>query len=428
MEALFYKFLPFLKVLGAFGLMLFGIRLKAGIGLSILAGGFALAFMCNMTVVAWAQTGAFALTQEKFLFLIAIVALILTLSDAMERSGQSRRLMDALSGYLTSPRLRLVFFPALIGLLPMPGGAIFSAPMIKTASEDMRVTNSDRAVINYWFRHVWEPCWPLYPAIIFIVALADITIVELVGAIWPGTIAMLAGGWYCFLRPGVLGEGELMAPRPLVVRKKRAVLREGLPLFFAIGGAVGLEAGISALVPSVPFEWGVILGLLSGVVCVMAQNSELGTAFLRGMVFRKSVWSMVFVIVAIFIFKDVMMAAGLVEEMAQVAGGGAALFAAACFLPFLVGAVAGISVAFVGSTFPLLLGLLEALGMQDQTLPYLVLAYFSGLTGVMVSPIHICLILTCEYFGCDLAQTWRKLLMPGAIFMVCGLGLFFFWL
>lgn len=428
MESLLLKSAPFLKVLFAFILMLAGIRLKAGIALSILAGGLVMALLFGMGIVEWGTVGALALTQEKFLFLSVIVGLILILSDAMERSGQSRRLMDALSGYLTSPRLRLVFFPALIGMLPMPGGAVFSAPMVKTVSEDMRVSNSDRAVVNYWFRHIWEVCWPLYPGIILTVSLANITIADLITKTWPGTLVMLASGWFFFLRPGVLGRGELMAPQPIAVKKKRAVFKEGLPLFIAIVGAIGLETAISALLPSIPFEWGVIAGLLGGVVCVMVQNTELGPAFLRDVVMRKSVWNMIFVIVAIFVFKDVMMAAGVVDEMSRAAGSGAALFAAAFFLPFLVGMVAGINVAFVGATFPLLLGLLNTLGMQDKTVAYLILGTFAGFTGVMVSPIHICFILTCQYFECDLARTWRKLVAPCVTLLLTGVLLFLIWL
>lgn len=428
MESLFFKIVPFLKVLAAFVVMLAGMRFKIGLGLSILLGGLAMAFMFGLGPLEWARTGTLALTQEKFLFLAAIVTLILILSDAMERSGQSRRLMDALSGYLTSPRLRLVFFPALIGLLPMPGGAVFSAPMVKTVSEEMRVSNSDRAVVNYWFRHVWEVCWPLYPGIILTVALADITLVDLIGKTWPGTLVMIAAGWFFYLRPGVLGQGELMAPQPTAGRSKRSALKEGLPLLVAIGGAIGLEGGIAAFMPTVPFEWGVVGALVAGLVCVMAQNTQLGFAFLRDVLTKPSLRSMGFVIIAIFIFKDVMQAAGVVDEMARSAGGGAALFAAAVFLPFLVGMVAGINVAFVGSTFPLLLGLLDTLGMQGQVIPYLILATYAGFTGVMVSPIHICFVLTCEYFGCDLGRTWRKLLPPCGLLMLSGAALFWLWL
>lgn len=428
MESLFVKLVPFLKVLIAFVIMLAGMRFKIGLSISILAGGLALGLLFGLGLFQWAQAGALALTQEKFLFLAAIVGLILILSDAMERSGQSRRLMDALSGYLTSPRLRLVFFPALIGMLPMPGGAVFSAPMVKTVSEDMRVTNSDRAVVNYWFRHVWEVCWPLYPGIILTVALADIPILDLISKTWPGTIVMIAAGWYFFLRPSVLGEGELMsAPLP-TSRSKSAAFREGLPLFIAIGGAIGLEAGISAFLPQVAFEWGVVVALGLGVACVMGQNTQLGIRFLGDVLTKKSLWSMIFVIVAIFVFKDVMQAAGVVDEMAQAAGGGAALFAAAVFLPFLVGMVAGINVAFVGATFPLLIGLLNNLGMADQMIPYLLLATFAGFTGVMISPLHICFILTCQYFECDLGRTWRKLVGPCSVFLLSGVVLFWLYL
>jgi hypothetical protein len=90
--------------------------------------------------------------------------------------------------------------------------------------------------------------------------------------------------------------------------------------------------------------------------------------------------------------------------------------------------VAGINVAFVGATFPLLLGVLSSLGMQDQMIPYLVLATFCGFTGVMISPLHICFILTCEYFQCDMARTWRKLVAPCLVFLASGVGLFFLYL
>ncbi len=162
--------------------------------------------------------------------------------------------------------------------------------------------------------------------------------------------------------------------------------------------------------------------------CDLCNDTEFParSSFLWTVLVGKSVRSMLFVIVSVFVFKEVMQVAEVVEEMARVAGGDAALFAAAMFLPFLVGMVSGISIAFVGATFPLLLGVLNMLGMQDQTVPYLILALFSGFTGIMISPIHICLILTCQYFECDLARTWRKLVAPCVILLLSGIGLFFF--
>lgn len=426
---LFTIALPFIKVIGAFCLMLVGIRNRLGLALSILAGGLFMGLVFGLSTMTLLHVSGLALVQEKFLFLAAIVGLILILSDALERSGQSARLMEVLSGYLVQPRLRLIFFPALIGLLPMPGGAIFSAPMVKAVSADMSLGNEDRAVINYWFRHVWEMAWPLYPGIILTVALADIPISSLIARSWPGVIAMFAIGWLFFLRAGVLNTATL--PTVNIFREKerkgsrRLIFSEGLPLIIAIVGAIGLETLLAVFAPGISFEWGVITALVLAIACIMIQN-KLGGGFVFSVLNKKSLWVMLMVISAIFIFKDIMQAAGIVEAMASSAGGRVALFAAAVFLPFLVGMVAGINVAFVGATFPLLIGLLYSLGMEDQMIPYLILGSFSGFTGVMISPIHICFVLTCNYFETDLAGAWRRMVVPSICFGMSGVLLFWF--
>ena len=417
--------LPFVKVIGAFCLMLIGIRNKLGLALSILLGGLFMGLVFGLSVPALLRTSSMALVQEKFLFLVTIVGSILILSDALERSGQSARLMAALSGYLVRPRLRLIFFPALIGLLPMPGGAIFSAPMVKAVSADMSLSNEDRVVVNYWFRHVWEMAWPLYPGIILTVALAGIPITALISKSWPGVVAMFAIGWFFFLRAGVLNTEVIRDEAGHEKGGQGAVVREGLPLLIAIVGAIGLESFLARFAPNISFEWGVIVALIGAIICIMVQN-KLGADFLFTVLKKKSLWLMLMVIAAIFIFKDVMQAAGIVEAMAASAGGGVALFAAAVFLPFLVGMVAGINVAFVGATFPLLIGLLHSLGMEDQIVPYLILGSFSGFTGVMISPIHICFVLTCRYFETDLGRAWRRLIAPSVCFGLSGALLFWF--
>jgi uncharacterized protein len=417
--------IPFVKVIVVFCLMLIGIRLKLGLGLSILFGSLIMGLAFGLPVLTWGRVGLLALVQGKFLFLAAIVGLILILSDALEYSGQSGRLMDALSGYLVNPRLRLIFFPALIGLLPMPGGAVFSAPLVKAVSADMSLADEEKAVINYWFRHVWELAWPLYPGIILTVALADIPIGSLISRTWPATLAMFALGWLFFLRSAILPLTATAIGTAKTARHLRVVLREAIPLLIAIVGSIGLESGISLYFPGLPFEWGVVAALAAAVVALILQN-KLTHRYLLQVLRKKALWSMLFVITAIFVFKDVMQATGVVTVMAGAAGSGVALFAAAVFLPFFVGAVAGINVAFVGATFPLLLGLLKSLGMESQVIPYLVLASFSGFTGVMISPLHICFLLTCSFFGADTARTWRKIIVPCLCFFLIGGAVFWF--
>jgi len=414
---------PFAKVICGFVIMLLGIRLRLGLALSILVGGLFIGISFGLGFLAWGKVAALALVQDRFLMLLAIVGLILILSDGLERSGQSKRLMDALSGYLRHPKLRLIFFPALIGLLPMPGGAVFSAPMVKEVSSRMQLGAERKVVINYWFRHVWEMAWPLYPGIILTVALAQIPVGEFISKTWPGVVAMFVLGWFFYLRGEDFADSGVPDAAGTTPRNVRVALWQAMPLLVAIIGAVGLEAMIVRFVPTIPFELGVIVALVAAICCIMLQN-RLGFAFLATVLRKRSLWSMLLVIAAIFIFKDVMGAAGVVKAMSAAAGGRVALFAAAVFLPFLVGMVAGINVAFVGATFPLLIGLLRTLGMEDQMIPYLLLASFSGFTGVMISPIHICFVLTCKFFEASLFASWRQIVAPSVCFGVFGAALF----
>ncbi|ACS81251.1 DUF401 family protein [Maridesulfovibrio salexigens] len=418
--------LPLFKIIFVFICMLAGIRLRLGVGPSILAGGGVLALLTSMKLGEVIKVSAEALADDKTIFLAFIVALIMILSGLLEKTGQAGRIMNSLTGYLKSPRLRLVFFPALIGLLPMPGGAIFSAPMIQEAANGLDVSGRDKVVINYWFRHVWELTWPLYPGMILAASLCGMGIFEYIGYTFPGAFACIGLGCFFYLRPSVLpmknngNEADVSANG----RDFRIVLKEGLPLIVAIGGAFLFETLLSLILPGIPFEIGIILALLAAVLCSLFANPG-SMSIIRALLFEKRFLNMIFMIVCVFVFKDILGACGVVDELARLAGGEAALIAAAVFVPFLVGFIAGITLAFVGAAMPLVVGLVHASGLQDQLPAWAVLCMFSGFSGIMASPLHICFLLTCEYFKVDMVDAWKKVVIPSLMLMLLGVAYFY---
>ena len=414
------SFLPLAKVLSVFAAMLLGIKYRLGIGLSILGGSALTGLLFGIPVGEWLTIAASSLIDFKLLLLAIIIVLIMVLSRIMEDTGQSKRLMEELSGLLTWPRMKLAFFPALIGLLPMPGGAVFSAPMIKSAAAGQNLTSKDKILINYWFRHIWELIWPLYPGIILAAHLSGIPLVKLIGYTWPGLIICLFLGWLFYLYPLKIKPRQ-QKDNPDIFRAGPA-LYESWPLIMAIIGSLSLEALVWSSTSADP-ETGLVAGLFLAIVICSRQNRITAAktlAFLK----EKHLWQMVFVIITIFVFKGVLDKGGVVQEIAgSIAGSSALLFATAC-LPMLVGLISGITLAFVGASFPLILGILDQLGIQTNT-PYVVLALFSGYAGVMVSPIHICFILTCQFFQTNIAQVWPRLFLPCIILLLSGLGYFF---
>lgn len=419
--------MPLIKIFFVFFCMLAGIRLKFGLGPSVLGGSVVLALLMDMGAYNWFYAAIQGLMSAKTGWLVCLVSLIMVLSGMMERTGQSRRVMDSLTGFLKSPRLRLVFFPSLIGLLPMPGGAIFSAPMIKEAAKGLDVSDLDKAVLNYWFRHVWELAWPLYPGMILAAAISGLPIFRFVGYTAPGVICCLLLGYFFYLRPGrlPLKASSIASANETQTRgDARAALREGLPLIVAIGGSFGLEALLSVVFPGVPFEAGIVAALTGAILCVALRNRG-SLSIAREVLTEKKFLGLVFMIISVFVFKDVLGESGLVEELSQVAGGETALIAAAVLVPFLVGVVSGITMAFVGAAMPLVVGLAGTMNLGEQLPAWVVLCMFSGFSGIMASPIHICFLLTCQYFGIDLYAAWKRIIIPCALLLTFGVAYFF---
>jgi hypothetical protein len=99
-----------------------------------------------------------------------------------------------------------------------------------------------------------------------------------------------------------------------------------------------------------------------------------------------------------------------------------ALILAAVVLPGLVGLITGLLMACVGATVPLLLALLPE---GAPVLPWLALSLSSGFTGTMISPLHICFVLSCEYFKVDFAASWKRVPAPSIMFGLAGIVYFF---
>jgi integral membrane protein (TIGR00529 family) len=119
----------------------------------------------------------------------------------------------------------------------------------------------------------------------------------------------------------------------------------------------------------------------------------------------------IILIFGVMFFKEVMDASGSVAGLSRLfAETGVPLMPTLLILPFLAGILTGLAIGFVGATFPLLVSLA---GNVD---PWTVsLAFGAGFIGVMLSPVHVCLILTREYFEADMPRVYHRMLLPSVL-------------
>ncbi len=426
------------KLLIVFALILLLIRAKQPLGSAFLAGAVALGLWSQMSILRIATSFGATIIHGQTIFLTAIIVLILILSHSLKKFGQMERLLEAFQGLLRNAKLNLVMFPALIGLLPMPGGAIFSAPMVETLGKEYQLKPEIKALINHWFRHVWEYSWPLYPGPLLAASLASVSIWRLCGLSLPLTLVSIVAG-DIFLLHHLVQHKSAGIPCPERGQRaadpraaqRTAFLKEMAPILFVIIGAlVGnmLVSGIrqfSRLQTDIPQEVPLIAALLLSIGWVWHSHRASWPQILE-ILNNKAILTMIYMIVAIYGFKAILEDShAIIDVSAFLAEQHIPLVLVIIVLPALVGLISGISLAFVGTTFPIVISLLNTLSIEGTAmLPYLVLAFAAGFMGVMMSPLHICLILTREYFRADFGKVYTHLWKPSLVTLICALGYF----
>ena len=424
---LLFDISPLIKLGVIFGLIIIFVKLRLSLGTALTGGSILMGLWFGLLPLQVTGSVIGSLVAKQTVTLFAVVGLILVLSHSMEKTGQMKRLLESVKEISHNARLNLALFPALIGLLPMPGGAIFSAPMVHGISSQEAVDAEDKALINYWFRHIWEFSWPLYPGVILACALSGIDLWKFVLAQFPLTLFAAWIGYLTQLRSIPLQEHyEMTRTNKLLVK----FVVQLMPIVLVVGGAIFLGLLIHFGGEALPFsrsianEIPLIAVLVMSILWVWRKN-RMPRRQIQGIVLSRSLLHMIFMIAGIMVFQGMLKDTGAVSEISQaLAIAQVPFILITVALPFFVGTITGVTVAFVGTTFPIIFGLLASAGMTDQILSYTVLAFCAGYLGVLLSPLHACLVLSCSYFKTDVARIYRKLSVPCLALAAAGLASF----
>jgi hypothetical protein len=124
-------------------------------------------------------------------------------------------------------------------------------------------------------------------------------------------------------------------------------------------------------------------------------------------------------VVAVMGFKKVLESSRAVHAVSTVlSSSGVPLWLIAILIPLLIGLVTGMTIAPIGIGFPILIPLFQN---DPHFLNYMVLAFASGISGDLLSPFHLCLILTKDYFRADLKGVYRFIWIPTASILMVAL-------
>ena len=155
---LFFHVSPVFRILLVFFLILLLNRMRIPLGNALVAGGLIIDFWAGKTLTEISSDFLLSLTRPELWLLVINITLILEFGYFMAYEPHSRAILSVSKrlGGRHGRALSLVLIPAVIGLVPMPGGALFSAPLVGETVQDKKVTPEWKVAVNYWFRHVFE--------------------------------------------------------------------------------------------------------------------------------------------------------------------------------------------------------------------------------------------------------------------------------
>lgn len=338
--------------------------------------------------------------------LAGAVFLVLVLAELMRRTQAMERMVASLQVVVPDSRIVLALMPAMIGLMPMLGGAMFSAPMVNEIGTRLDLTPSRKTYINYWFRHSMEYVFPLYSSLLMVSALLGVSVYAFARASWPLTIAAIAGGviW------GLTGIRQETAD--INGQSKRAAWHDLFTSTWPI---------LLVILVVVVFQFNMLISLAA--ICILFIIVKgIGPSQWREVVVRSFPLQTFSSIFGVMIFKQVLQDVGAVEQIPQaLATFGLPPLIVAFVVPMLVGLVTGTAAAAMALSLPLVAPLL--IGLPIESLAAGIWMFVGCFSGILLSPMHLCLALTHNYFGASWGTLYRALLPSVGVIIATAVGI-----
>lgn len=407
MDALLY-------ILAAFGFILFLAWVRVPLMLAILSGTLLMGILFDLTISETIGAMLSGVIQPRAIGLFIITVLLLSLSGMMQRTGQFEKIVGFARAILRRPAFAMAALPALVGLLPMPGGALFSAPMVKTAADNNKTQAGMLSAINYWYRHIWEHWWPLYPGVILAVSLSGLDYSRFLVLQLPLGVFMAVCGLWVF--KGSHPDIHKTTGEPAKgVKIKFIKATSPIWIILLVWAAVRFMGGLifqqgdsetsQILLRYAPLGIGLIIAVLWSGIIGKAGREDFVKVWCR-----KKVFAMGALVMTVMVFQHMLTRLNAAEQVAE----GLEMIkihpvVITAFLPFVAGMVTGLAIGFVGTSFPIILSIVSALP-GESILPYIALGYGFGHLGQMISPLHLCYIVSNKYFETGFGSVYKHII------------------
>jgi integral membrane protein (TIGR00529 family) len=332
-----------------------------------------------------------AFTDPSTILLAIAVGLIPIIGGTLKDTGQMDNLVKNMR---IGKKAFLAVSPALLGMLPMPGGALLSAPMVEKAGKG--VSKEKKCGLNVWFRHILFLIYPLTPALIVSVKIANLDLYQVLLYLAPFFLFSTFLGYLFFLH-NIQGEIDY--------EKKPSMKKLLLPLTVILIAPI-LDFLIKTFfAPSIP-EAATLIAITSSLILAVIIG-KLGAREFGKVAWKSKPWDFAFIIVGMAVFLNVFRISGiptLIEDL-QINP---------VLLCVVIGFLLGFATGRIQTPALIIIPIFLTKGWILSA-PVFAVMFFSIFLGYALSPIHPCVSLSSQFFNVEIKDFFKAILPPTII-------------
>ena len=373
---------------------------KVSLGKVMCASTLVMALSSGFSFSGCANTIWSAFTNATTLNLVLSVMSIGLFSTIMNTAGYLDKMVQGLHGFLGNLKASIMIVPALIGSMPVLGGAAVSAPLVDKLGDGLHLPPDKKAAINLVFRHGMFFVFPFSPNLILLSNMIDIPVKALISKLWPFGIVLWATGYLFLLSKKSMGqtraESDIAVSHDIEENRGQEFfefLKYGSPLILALA---------LSLVFNLPLWVSMGTGIIVALTIAHFEQAQLPS--LDNLI-RGANLSQAFAMLWIMAFKEFVIASPVFPSLVGYAQGlGFSPAVLALVLPLLFGYVSASQTTTLGVLTPILI----PTAISRNAVLYLAcIIYAAGFIAYFSSPLHLCQVLTCEYYKIDISKLYK---------------------
>jgi len=338
-----------------------------------------------------------ATVNPEYLPVVLATFGIMLLSQLYRETGFITKLSNSIGKILHNPKAVLSVVPAVIGLLPVAGGALMSAPVVDAEADKLKLKPDRKAYVNLWFRHTIFPVYALSPPVIVTASLTGVAVSTLIVRQIPVVAVMVAVGF-------VIGFWKTQNPKntsPSRTDSKsnlKTLATTFAPILVTIIVTVTLDAANISLFSK---AFNIVLAIVVGLAIFLALTRP-STKVLTSPLKSWGIYGITLAAYGAFLLRDVMVAAGISDIFRPIVANGSL---DAVILLTLVPAALGLLTGSPAGGVAIAVSVLAGSVTFSPAVAGLI--YISAYLGYTVAPTHLCFTFTADYFKCSLGRIYK---------------------